>query len=145
MGPSETASSQPAAPKSVAAREDSGSASRVVAVPLGAGADLGGMSERERMGAGLAAYRARDYADAVTAWLPLAERGVAMAQFYVGGLYLDGTGLPPSRVWANVFWTLAVEQGLRNASELLAVLSADMLPVELAEARDLTAAWRPSR
>ena len=135
---------EPGPPLEVAASEDSVTALPVVAVALGAGADLGGMSDLERLRTGLAAYRARDYAGAVIAWLPLAERGNAMGQFYIGGLYLDGTGLPPSRVWAHVFWTLAAEQDQVKAGELLAVLSADMLPVELAEARDLAAAWRPT-
>ncbi len=132
-------------PVEVAAAGDSSAALQVVAAALGTSADLEGMSDSERLSAGLAAYRARDYAGAVTAWLPLAERGNRTAQFYVGGLYLDGTGLPPSRVWAHVFWTLAAEQGQEAAGELLAVLTADMLPVERGEARDLTAAWSPRR
>ena len=91
----------PGPPVEVAAREDSSAAPPVVAAALGAGADLEGLSDSERLSAGLAAYRARDYAGAVIAWLPLAERDNRMAQFYVGGLYLDGTGLPSSRVWAH--------------------------------------------
>ena len=139
----QTAAAEPGPPVEVAARADSDAAVPVVATALGAAADLDGLSDTERLSAGLAAYRARDYAGAVTAWLPLAERGDRMAQFYVGGLYLDGTGLPASRVWAHVFWTLAAEQGQETAAGLLAVLTADMLPVERAEARDLAAAWRP--
>ena len=130
-------------PVEVAAGQDSTAALPVVTAMAGLGVEFDGMSDRERLGAGLAAYRGRDYAGAVTAWLPLAERGDSRAQFYVGGLYLDGTGLPASRVWAHVFWTLSAEQGQDKARELLDVLSADMLPVELAEARDLGAAWRP--
>ena len=137
---------EPGPPIEVAAAGDSSAALQVVAATaLASGADLDGMSDPERLGAGLAAYRARDYAGAVTAWLPLAERGNRMAQFYVGGLYLDGTGLPPSRVWAHVFWTLAAEQGQETAGALLATLTADMLPVERAEARDLASTWRPRR
>ena len=140
----ETEISEPGPPVAVAVREDSAALPVVTAMP-GLGVDLEGMSDRERLGAGLAAYRGRDYGAAVTAWLPLAERGNGMAQFYVGGLYLDGTGLPPSRVWAHVFWTLSAERGQEKAGELLEVLAADLLPVELAEARDLAAAWRPVR
>ena len=139
----QTAAAEPGPPVEVAARADSDAALPVVATALGAAADLDGLSDTERLSAGLAAYRARDYAGAITAWLPLAERGNRVAQFYVGGLYLDGTGLPASRVWAHVFWTLAAEQGQETAAGLLAVLTADMLPVERAEARDLAAAWRP--
>ena len=132
-------------PVVAAARGDGAAAPPVIATALAMAADLDGLSDADRLSAGLAAYRARDYTGAVTAWLPLAERGNRMAQFYVGGLYLDGTGLPLSRVWANVFWTLAAEQGQETADGLLAVLTADMLPVERAEARDLAAAWRPRR
>ena len=34
-----------------------------------------------------------------------------MAQFYVGGLYIDGTGVVASRVQAHLWWSLAAAQG----------------------------------
>ena len=48
---------------------------------------------------------------------------------------------PSGKVGVDV----TIEQGQEAAGELLAVLTADMLPVERGEARDLTAAWSPRR
>jgi hypothetical protein len=40
--------------------------------------------------AGVAAYRAGEYEQAMALWRPLAERGVAKAQFHLAALYLEG-------------------------------------------------------
>ncbi len=42
----------------------------------------------------LAAYARGDYATAVREWRPLAEQGVAEAQFYLGLMYDNGQGVP---------------------------------------------------
>ena len=59
--------------------------------------DSGKLAVAERLGVGRAAFRAGDYASALEAWRPLAEAGNAWAQFYMGGLYADGTGGPGGR------------------------------------------------
>ena len=43
--------------------------------------------------AGLSAYQKGDYAKAISEWRPLAEQGVAAAQFNLGLMALDGSGL----------------------------------------------------
>ena len=91
--------------------------------------------------AGLAAYRRQDFETAITAWLPLAVDGDRMAQFYVGGLYFDGTGVSASRVQAHLWWSLAAAQGLEMAHQLLVLLATEMSPTELAQALYLADSW----
>lgn len=87
--------------------------------------------------AGLAAYQAHDYEAALHLWLPRAESGDLNAQFFVGGLYRDGAGVPVDLVWAFHWWTLAAEQGHMQAEKLLADLRFEILPEELDAARKL--------
>ena len=56
------------------------------AVLLG-GAGLGANSVWNK---GLAAYKQGDYATALREWQPLAEQGVAKAQYNLGGMYYKG-------------------------------------------------------
>ena len=77
----------------------------------------------ERLATGRAAFRARDYASALEAWRPLAEAGNAIAQFHMGGLYADGTGVKTDAVEARRWWALAAAQGHDRASQLLAAPS----------------------
>ena len=43
---------------------------------------------------GLTAYRSGDYATALREWKTLAEWGYASAQYSLGRMYEDGTGVP---------------------------------------------------
>jgi TPR repeat protein len=60
---------------------------------------------------GLAAYDRGDYAAALNFWRPLAEQGVAEAQFYLGILYENGQGVPQDHAEAPKWWRKAAEQG----------------------------------
>ncbi len=116
------------------------------APPPGAGKDQGAPlavaeASASTRDAGLAAYRRDDFETAITAWLPLAADGDRMAQFYVGGLYFDGTGVSASRVQAHLWWSLAAAQGLEMADQLLILLATEMSPTELAQARYLVDSW----
>jgi TPR repeat protein len=71
---------------------------------------------------GLAAYRAGDYADALAQWLPLAESGVAEAQFNVGLLYHGGKGVGQDRGAAAAWYRRAADLGYARAQYALAVL-----------------------
>ena len=88
--------------------------------------------------AGMSAYRAHDYESAFRHWLPRAESGDSHAQFFVGGLYRDGAGVPEDPVRAYHWWALAAAQGHPQAGRLLAGLRAEMLPKEIAAARKLS-------
>ena len=78
------------------------------------------LSVAERLRIGRTAFRARDYASALEAWRPLAEAGNAIAQFHMGGLYADGTGVAADAVEARKWWALAAAQSHDRAAQLLA-------------------------
>ena len=93
---------------------------------------------------GLSAYQSKDYTTALRTWLPLAEAGNRDAQFYVGGLYMDGAGVAEDRVRAHAWWRLAADQGHARAAEFLEVIVAIMSPEQLTAARDLAGQLRAS-
>ena len=84
--------------------------------------------------AGLIAYRARDYRTALTNWLPLAQQGNDNAQFFVGGLYADGAGVPRDVVRAHVSWSLASASGHETAVQFLENLKIEMEPDQIVAA-----------
>jgi TPR repeat protein len=56
-----------------------------------------------------AAYDSKDYATAAQLWLPLADHGDAMAQFYLGWLYEEGMGVPRNYAEAAKWYRLSAE------------------------------------
>ena len=86
---------------------------------------------------GLLAYKDHDYEAAFKAWLPLAEQGVRRAQFYLGGLYLDGRGIAADKIQAIYWLTLADEAGYAPSAELLAEVTAHLDATERAAAKKL--------
>ena len=84
--------------------------------------------------AGLIAYRARDYRTALTNWLPLAQQGNDNAQFFVGGLYADGAGVPRDVVRAHVWWSLEAATGHDTATQFLENLKLEMEPDQIVAA-----------
>jgi TPR repeat protein len=66
----------------------------------------------EQYEAGLAAYLNRDYATALEAWRPLAERETenSSAQLFLGFMYAKGLGLPPDLAIAAKWYGRAAEQ-----------------------------------
>ena len=86
---------------------------------------------------GILAYLARDYRKALDTWLGLARRGIADAQFFVGGLYMDGEGVDRDLVRAHAWWRLAEDQGHAKAAEFLRQLRDMMNQEEIARAERL--------
>ena len=64
---------------------------------------------------GLTAYNKGDYVTAVKEWRPLADEGVAAAQFNIGLMYYDGHGVPLDYAQAAVWFTKAAEQDYTKA------------------------------
>ncbi len=60
---------------------------------------------------GLAAYEQGDYAVALEEWRPLAEQGLATAQFNLGIMYAEGRGVPQDDAEAAAWYRRAAEQG----------------------------------
>tara|TARA_B110000908_G_C10113151_1_gene384027 strand:+ start:134 stop:739 length:606 start_codon:yes stop_codon:yes gene_type:complete len=60
---------------------------------------------------GFRAYDSGDYKAALAEWTPLAEQGLAQAQYWLGRLYSDGEGVPENDKIAVKWFTKAAEQG----------------------------------
>ena len=64
---------------------------------------------------GRAARLKGDYATAVRLFRLAANQGDAIAQHYLGVMYIDGQGVPQSYVEAFKWYRLAADQGIANA------------------------------
>ena len=82
--------------------------------------------------AGLDAYDAGDYATALAEWRPLADRGVAAAQFNIGLMYANGRGVPQDYAEAEQWYRRAAEQG--NTDALTNLAKMDALDASFADA-----------
>ncbi|MDH3472619.1 MAG: hypothetical protein OEM59_02910 [Rhodospirillales bacterium] len=88
----------------------------------------------ELLSLGLRAYREEDYRGAFDTWLPLAEAGNPRAQFFIGGLYSEGRGVPRDLAKAYVWLTRSEQGGYYRAGPLLERVTAQMKPAQLAAA-----------
>ena len=89
--------------------------------------------------AGLGAFKDGEYRLAYDTWLPLAEDGVRRAQFYVGGLFLDGRGIEANIVKAHYWLSLSDQAGYPLSRPLLTKIEAEMSAEERAAAQSLLA------
>ncbi len=89
--------------------------------------------------AGLGAFKDGEYRLAYDTWLPLAEDGVRRAQFYVGGLFLDGRGIEANVVKAHYWLSLSDQAGYPLSRPLLTKIEAEMSAEEHAAAQSLLA------
>jgi TPR repeat protein len=78
------------------------------------------------------AFLAGDYATALQEWTPLADQGVADAQFYLGLMYKNGQGVTQDHAEAFKWYRLAANQGVADAQFYLG--SIHILTEDYAEA-----------
>jgi Skp family chaperone for outer membrane proteins len=93
--------------------------------------------QRERVRAGIEAYRAQAYVEAYEMWLEPAQAGVARAQFHLGALFFEGRGVPQDNRLAYAWLTLAQENGSPAAGALLRRLEDRIADAEREAAIDL--------
>jgi len=86
------------------------------------------------MDEGIAAYNRFDYATALREFRPLAEQGLAEAQYNLGNMYRTGRGVPQDYAEAERWYRRAVEQGNPSAQFNLGVKYYNSLPQDYAEA-----------
>ncbi|MBX6321229.1 MAG: sel1 repeat family protein [Rhodospirillaceae bacterium] len=100
---------------------------RIAAALFAAGllAPAGTPPARAGVAEGIAAYKAQDYATALRAFRAEAERGVAEAQFYLGWMYDNATGVEHDDAEAARWYRHAAEQGYAPAQHYLGLLYAD--------------------
>ena len=84
-----------------------------------------GVAEGDALADGLGAYDVGDYEKSLALCQPLAEQGVAAAQFCVGRLYANGFGVPMDDALAQKWYGLAAEQGHAEAQFNLGVMHAN--------------------
>ena len=77
----------------------------VIAAALGAPAAAGPLEE------GNDAYHDKEYARAAELWQPLAEKGDATAQYYIGTLFAEGKGVAQNDATAFMWFQRAANQG----------------------------------
>ncbi|MDP6022844.1 MAG: hypothetical protein QGG19_16325 [Alphaproteobacteria bacterium] len=74
---------------------------------------------------GEAAYTAGDHQKAFRLWKPLADQGDAKAQYYLGGMYGTGLGVPKDGA-KHIYWlTKAAKQGYVDAQSSLGFMYAN--------------------
>jgi TPR repeat protein len=80
---------------------------------------------------GLTAYQSGDYATALREWTPLAKQGIAGAQYNLGVMYGDGTGVPQDYVYAHMWYNIAAISGKskNNASKRRGAIARTMNPI----------------
>ena len=66
---------------------------------------------------GLAAYIKGDHATALRLWRPLAEQGLAGAQFFLGMMYVVGQDVPQDYVTAHMWFDLAAAGGYKDTAQ----------------------------
>ena len=71
---------------------------------------------------GVAAYNRQDYVRASSIFIPLAERGVAPAQTWLGFMFQTGRGVPQNYTEAAMWYRRAAEQGDSLAQYSLGLL-----------------------
>jgi hypothetical protein len=86
------------------------------------------------MDEGIAAYNRGDYATALREFRPLAEQGLAEAQYNLGNMYRTGWGVPQDYAEAERWYRRAVEQGNASAQFNLGVMYYNSLPQDYTEA-----------
>jgi TPR repeat protein len=86
---------------------------------------------------GMDAYERGNYATALSEWRPLAEKGDAHAQLYLGVLYHQGRGIPQDYAKARMWYVKAAAQGYAMAQYNLGWLyeNGDGVPQDYAKAR----------
>ncbi len=89
------------------------------------------------------AYNRGDFATAMHEWQPLADRGVAEAQFNVGVLYHKGRGAPQDFVQAYKWYNLAATYGEKRGAEARDAIAKQMTPAQITKAQRLAWEWKP--
>lgn len=73
---------------------------------------------------GLEAYKRGEHAAAAALWRPLAEKGDAPAEFYLGLLYRNGQGVPRNEAEATAWLRKSADQGYPPAQYFVGTLTA---------------------
>ena len=93
---------------------------------------------------GLDAYKRNDYKKAYKLWLPLAEQGIAQAQYTLGVMYVIGKGVPQDYVLAHMWFNLSSSNGVKNGTEGRNMAEKKMSPSQIEKAQEMARNWKPT-
>jgi hypothetical protein len=93
----------------------------------------------------MAAFERGDLATALKEFRPLAEQGVADAQFSLAPMYDNGEGVPTHYVKAHMWFSLAQAQDITPTADNLDIIKKQMTPAQIAKAQELAAEWWEER
>lgn len=114
----------------------------IAAALVAFGAFAGSPAQAQSYSQGLACYEQNDFSCAYRHWAPLAERGMARAQYRLGSLYTEGTGVPRDMVEGYKWFALAARKGDRQAAEAMQSVAEIMTRDQVDEALDRARAGR---
>ena len=115
----------------------------IVILPLLAEAAIAGPFEDGHL-----LYKQRNFTQACKILRPLADKGDAKSQYFLGRMYGFGEGVPQNYVQAYMWFTLAASRfspGEDRDKTIQACdwMSMQMSPSQIAEAKRLAREWRP--
>ena len=97
-----------------------------------------GVSWSQDFQKGVAAHNSGDFATALREWAPLAKQGDVGAQFNLGYMYDNGTGVLKDYVYAHMWYNIAaISEESKTASKNRDILAKEMTPSQLEKAQDL--------
>ena len=94
---------------------------------------------------GRAAMDGKDYKTAYKLLAPLAEQGVASAQYNLGVMYVKGDGVPQDYVLAYMWFHIAGSNGHKNAVANRDILKKEMSPQQIEKAQEMARNWKPKK
>ena len=94
---------------------------------------------------GLVAIEKGDYAIALKEFKPLAEKGLASAQFNFGLMYRTGQVVTQDYVQAHKWFNLVGANGEKDAVEARDLIEKRMNKSQIEKAQALASAWRPKK
>lgn len=86
---------------------------------------------------------AKDYTETVKWYRKAADQGDASAQLSLGRMYEKGAGVPQDLVQAYM-WISLIKTNNRYSAQSLDRIAAKMTPDQIAQAKRLAGAWRPT-
>ena len=89
-------------------------------------------------------YQAGNYQAAFAGFKPLADQGVAMAQWRLGFMYDQGLGGPQDYKQAVAWFNLAAVSGHEDAIKNRDLVAKEMNSAQLAEAQKPAREWKPT-
>ena len=94
--------------------------------------------------AGQAAWKAGQYAEALTQWEAAARTGDDRAMLALGRVFVKGLGVPQDYVLAHKWLNLAAGRGNEDAAAEREALAVKMAPQQIALAQEQARTWRSS-